>query len=132
MDLLRSCWSTRLPAVSHDNAPFIKVSHPVILSNGNEEFFYISENTIEIIHGKKKLNDSEKIKKDILKSILIEENIYSHVWSKGDMLLYDNSQLIHRRESFSGDRFIKALKIYPDPKTSLLIKGRKVSNAKIK
>lgn len=128
IDFLRTCWSTRRPALSHDNAPDIKVAHPVILRHGNEDFFYISENTIDIIHEQTPLAESDELKEKILGAILAADNIYSHVWSEGDLLLYDNSQLVHRREAFCGPRFIKALKIHPDPQYNLLIPGKEVIN----
>jgi alpha-ketoglutarate-dependent taurine dioxygenase len=30
----------------------------------------------------------------------------------GDMVIYDNSQLLHRREAFSGMRWLKATRSY--------------------
>lgn len=125
-ELLRSCQSTRRPALSHDNVPDIRVEHPAVLSNGTDEFFYISENTLDITLNRVKLKDSDNIKKQILRSLLTEDNIYPHTWSPGDLLLYDNAQLIHRREFFSGERFIKALKIHPDTRYSISISGKEI------
>ncbi|MCY4178655.1 MAG: TauD/TfdA family dioxygenase, partial [Endozoicomonadaceae bacterium] len=109
---LSPLWSTRRPANSHDNAPKITVAHPVLIDNS---YLYISENTIDIIQDKKKIDNSSKIKKSLLEKILQKKNIYSHKWEVGDLLLFDNSKLLHRREKFCGLRFIKGMKIYPDP-----------------
>ena len=115
---LSALWSTRRPADSHDNAPKMTVAHPVLINNN---YLYISENTIDIIQNKKKVSDSCAIKQSILKEILQEKNIYSHQWEVGDLLLFDNSKLLHRREKFAGLRFIKGMKIYPDPKYNSVI-----------
>ncbi|MDC9581668.1 TauD/TfdA family dioxygenase [Xenorhabdus sp. PR6a] len=116
VSMLNNLYSTRQPAASHDNAPHITVAHPVILENvqTKQRYVYVSENTIAFFHDEKILSNSGIIKKSILGKILSSENIYSHRWEEGDLLLYDNSQLLHRRECFTGNRFIKGLKIYPD------------------
>ncbi|MDC9594863.1 TauD/TfdA family dioxygenase, partial [Xenorhabdus sp. IM139775] len=114
--MLNGLYSTRQPATSHDNAPHITVAHPVIIENvqTKKHYIYVSENTIAFFHDKEILFNSDKLKKSILDKMLSSENIYSHQWEERDLLLYDNSQLLHRRESFTGNRFIKGLKIYPD------------------
>lgn len=128
IEFLRSCWSTRRPASSHDNVPAIKVAHPVILSSESGDYIYISDNTIDIIFNKNVLKDSYDIKKAVIREVTSPEKIYSHSWSKGDLLLYDNVKLVHRREEFSGERFIKALKIYPDQKNNLQIPGVEINH----
>ncbi|MDR0218441.1 MAG: TauD/TfdA family dioxygenase [Enterobacteriaceae bacterium] len=125
---LNPFWSTRKPATSHDNVPHITVAHPVIIKNKKteKEYVYVSENTIEFLEDDNPVIYSEMLKASILGKILSEENIYSHSWSGGDLILYDNSQLLHRRECFSGNRFIKALKIYPDNDYQPKIAGKEI------
>jgi len=43
------------------------------------------------------------------------ENIYRHRWRMGDMLVYDNSQFLHRREASAGARFLKATRLFANP-----------------
>ncbi|MDX7990984.1 TauD/TfdA family dioxygenase [Xenorhabdus sp. psl] len=116
LSMLNNLSSTRQPASTHDNAPHITVAHPVVIENKKtkQKYIYVSENTIEFISENKILPNSKTLKKTILEQVLSSENIYSHQWEEGDLLVYDNSQLLHRRECFTGDRFIKGLKIYPD------------------
>ncbi|MBC8949229.1 MULTISPECIES: TauD/TfdA dioxygenase family protein [Xenorhabdus] len=116
VSVLSNLYSTRQPASSHDNVPHITVAHPVILENvqTKKRYVYVSENTIAFFRDEEILPNSDILKKSILDKILSPENIYSHQWEEGDLLLYDNSQLLHRRECFIGNRFIKGLKIYPD------------------
>lgn len=129
LSVLRKLWSTRKPAASHDNVPKLKVSHPVILSNPftRREFIYISENTIEFISDDYVSN--QELKSFFLNKILRNENLYSHQWEMGDLLLYDNMQLLHRREEFRGIRFLKGLKIYPDGEYTSSPDGRVMGNA---
>ncbi|WP_049778819.1 TauD/TfdA dioxygenase family protein [Xenorhabdus bovienii] len=128
---LNTLWSTRQPAVSHDNVPHITVAHPVIIENKQtkKQYVYISENAIKFLDNDQPLPHSEALKQAILEKILSSDNIYSHQWVDGDLLLYDNSQLLHRRECFTGDRFIKALKIYPDVHYQSEIPGREIKEA---
>ncbi|REF28554.1 taurine dioxygenase [Xenorhabdus cabanillasii] len=129
LSLLNKLWSTRQPAAAHDNVPHITVAHPVIIENAKtkKKYVYVSENTLEFLDNNQILPDSKELKKTILEKIISPENTYSHQWSEGDLLLYDNSQLLHRRECFSGDRFIKALKIYPDISYQTKILGREIT-----
>ncbi|CCW32313.1 TauD/TfdA family dioxygenase [Xenorhabdus nematophila] len=116
LSILNKLNSTRQPATTHDNVPHFTVAHPVIIENMQTKqcYVYVSENTIDFFENDNLLPNSKTLKKNILGKILSPENIFSHQWNEGDLLLYDNSQLLHRRESFTGDRFIKGLKIYPD------------------
>ncbi|KYW87223.1 hypothetical protein AUF42_02205 [Francisella hispaniensis FSC454] len=123
LEKIKQLSSTRKPAYNHDNVPKIVVSHPVVLKSNTGDSLYISENTIDFLDKGKKLEESEKIKDTLLKKILNPENIYSHFWDMGDLLLFDNSKLIHRREAFEGIRFLKGMKIYPDNNFQTKIPG---------
>jgi alpha-ketoglutarate-dependent taurine dioxygenase len=106
---LRELWSTRQAANI--------VSHPVIEANPltGEEFVYVSENSREFIGPDgETIADSEQKASHLLGKILRPENIYSHQWQSGDVVLYDNMQLVHRREEYKGIRFLKVIKLYPD------------------
>jgi taurine dioxygenase len=131
LDEYRPLWSTRRPADNHDNAPRVTVSHPILLANPHtgDEFLYVSKNTIEFKHEHtgKPTTAGPGLKKYLLEKILTRENIISHSWRSGDLILYDNSQLLHRREAFSGIRFLKALKIYPNGKYISAPPGKIVS-----
>jgi alpha-ketoglutarate-dependent taurine dioxygenase len=106
---LRELWSTRQAASI--------VSHPVVETNPytGAEFIYISENTREFIGSDgENVADSDKKTTYLLGKILTPENIYSHQWKHGDVVLYDNMQLLHRREAYQGIRFLKVIKFHPD------------------
>ncbi|WP_081613213.1 TauD/TfdA dioxygenase family protein [Xanthomonas sp. SHU 199] len=106
---LRELWSTRQAASI--------VAHPVVETNPftGSEFIYVSENTRQFIGPDgESIADSDKKAAYLLEKILKPENIYSHPWKQGDVLLYDNMQLLHRREAYQGIRFLKAVKFHPD------------------
>ena len=47
---------------------------------------------------------------------LREENQYHHSWRAGDVVLYDNGQTLHQRDAFQGLRFMKATRVFLDPR----------------
>jgi taurine dioxygenase len=108
-------WSTRIPAPSHDNVQHVEVRHPVLLTSplDGREFVYHSENTRAFIGLDEE--SSGALKKQLLEGILSPANVYSHDWKAGDLLLYDNTQVVHRREAFQGERWLQATKIFADP-----------------
>lgn len=106
---LRELWSTRKAAKI--------ISHPVIETNNKtgSEYLYISENTKEFINRDgETLHHSEEKTSRLLEKILKPENIYTHDWQQGDLVLYDNMQSIHRREEYQGIRFLKVVKFHSD------------------
>lgn len=111
---LRPLWSTRRPAPTHDNADHVEVAHPVVLGTpeADDEAIYISENTLRFIGVD--ATAGAAMKASLLRRIVRPENIYSHRWRTGDLLIYDNTQVVHRREAFSGERWLKATKIFAD------------------
>ncbi|AOK31661.1 MULTISPECIES: TauD/TfdA dioxygenase family protein [Burkholderia] len=100
------------PAYNHDNVPKLRVSHPALLVSptSGKRFAYVSENT----QGFSGLDAAESaaLKGRVLARILRPERIYAHRWATGDFALYDNAQLLHRREAFRGQRWLKATKIF--------------------
>lgn len=114
IEKVRGTWSTRVPATTHDNVPKVEVAHPAILTNPvtGRDYVYVSENLVRYME----IEDAEsaRLKKDFMAAVLKPTNIYAHEWQSGDYILYDNSQVIHRREAFEGPRLLKATKIYAD------------------
>ena len=124
---LRGLSSTRQPGSTHDNAPQWIVSHPVVVANSlGEEFIYVSENALDFQGCSSAVGGM--IKDALLAEILKPENMYSHHWEMGDLILYDNIQLLHRREEFQGVRLMKSIKIYPDGKHLIAPLGRVVNH----
>lgn len=114
VDVLRNARSCRRPAPAddHDLAPQVVVSHSVVLRHprSSRETLYISEHAFDLTLA----NDTATRPSiaGLLSSITRPGNRYKHVWRQGDLLVFDNTQLIHRRESFRGLRWLKSLKIF--------------------
>ena len=60
--------------------------------------------------------ESRALLAELLAYTLKPEHIYRHAWRMGDMLLYDNAQLLHRREAFTGLRWLKATRVFVSPR----------------
>jgi taurine dioxygenase len=129
LERLRELKSTRRPARTHDNVDHIEVAHPVVLRDpidGSEQL-YVSELLVRFPG----VTDDEgrALKQAILDRVLHEENIYHHEWRMGDLLLFDNAQLTHRREAFEGIRWLKATKIFAPRGKFAVPEGEIVSEA---
>lgn len=123
---LRDLWSTRIPASTHDNVARVEVAHPVILRRAHDgrEFLYHSENTRRILDVD--TEDSDALCEDLIGRIIAHDNIYGHAWRANDLLLYDNTQVVHRREAFEGDRWLLGAKIFAPDALFVIPDGFKV------
>lgn len=111
MEKIQKLKVTYIPAKTHDNVRHVEVIHPLLLTRYcGKKTVYISQNSHQFIGLKSQ--ESELLKKQLLAAILNEKNIYSHQWKMGDLILYDNTQLIHRRDEFQGIRWLKSTKIF--------------------
>ncbi|WP_158813235.1 TauD/TfdA family dioxygenase [Streptomyces rimosus] len=100
------------PAFNHDNAPQIRVSHPALLVSpaSGKRCAYVSDNTLEFTG--LDAEQSRQLKATVVHRMIRPSRVYSHRWATGDFALYDNAQLLHRREEFRGRRWLKATKIF--------------------
>ncbi len=102
------------PGKMHE-VPKVQVTHPTVLKNptNGTKAVYVSLG----IKGFEGLNDAESdsLKKEIMGYVMREEHIYRHSWRMGDMLIYDNAQLLHKRDAFEGIRFLKATRVFLSP-----------------
>jgi taurine dioxygenase len=63
----------------------------------------------------------------VLDCLTRPDAIYAHEWRVGDLVLYDNAQLLHRREHFAGRRWLKGAKIFAPPDVFAVPDGRVVA-----
>lgn len=100
------------PASDHDNIPAVQVNQPALLKcpTSQRRFAYVSENTVEFTGLGKE--GSAVLKRRVLDHLLHPSRVYSHDWTIGDLILYDNAQLMHRREPYEGRRWLKTAKIF--------------------
>ncbi|GAB7142681.1 TauD/TfdA dioxygenase family protein [Mycobacterium riyadhense] len=100
------------PAPDHDNIPATQVSQPALLKSPTSQrrFAYVSENTVGFLGLGEE--GSATLKRLVLDHLLHPSRVYSHDWTMGDLILYDNAQLMHRREPYEGRRWLKTAKIF--------------------
>jgi taurine dioxygenase len=112
LEALRALRATYVPASTHDNVVHGEVAHPAVLRQPGtgRETVYISANTRRLLGAAEA--DGARLKDTVTAAILRPENVYAHVWRIGDLALYDNAQLLHRRDAFAGLRWLKATKIF--------------------
>ncbi|MFT6583082.1 MAG: taurine dioxygenase [Alphaproteobacteria bacterium] len=98
----------RTPAVTHD----------LVLENASngQRTLYLSPNHTEAIEG---LNEAEgrALIDAVLAHALRDDFIYTHDWRNGDVMLWDNARLLHRRDEFDArlPRLAKRTTIYMQP-----------------
>ena len=99
------------PVPAHE-IEIVEVTHPAVLENPltGRKSVYLSEMCLGFVG----VEDSEgqKLKAEALSHVMRADHAYSHRWRMGDMVLYDNAQLLHRREAFNGLRWLKASRSY--------------------
>jgi len=105
---------TYLPGKNHA-IDKIEVSHPLVLAmpDGSGERLYVSCSTrgIEGIEGDR----SNARLEELLTYQLRPGHIYEHDWRVGDLMIYDNGQTLHRRDSFNGLRLMKGTRAFVSP-----------------
>ncbi|MEM7134201.1 MAG: TauD/TfdA family dioxygenase [Chloroflexota bacterium] len=106
----------RYRRVDSQGATIAEASHAAVLTNpvSGAKTLYVAPNA----QGFDGLDAAaaEVLKNKLLSHQLQPEHIYQHKWRMGDMLIYDNAQLLHKRDAFEGYRFLKATRLYASPK----------------
>jgi len=101
----------------------VEVSHPLVLTNPRtgKQALYVSE----LCHGFADLDEAEgnALLQKLLEHLNNPAFRYTHAWRMGDIAIYDNAQLLHRREAFAGLRWLKATRSYADGMRFALIDG---------
>ena len=46
---------------------------------------------------------------------LKSEHCFTHNWRMGDLVVYDNAQVLHKKEAFKGGRLLKSSRVFMDP-----------------
>ena len=95
-----------------------EVVHDMVLRNPvtGDGSLYLSPNHTTAIENMSEA-DGRALFDALMDHALQPENIYTHDWRNGDVLLWDNSRLLHRREAFDGRvaRLAKRTTVYMDP-----------------
>ena len=103
-----------LPGKIHEVEPF-EVTHPLVLTSPStgRKTLYISPGT-RGIDGLAEA-ESQTLKNELLTYQLRQHHIYQHNYRMGDMLIYDNAQLLHKRDAYKGPRFLKITRVFLSP-----------------
>ena len=109
-------------ADNHDRAKRIAetpdVKHPLVnVEPGtSRRALYIDPNTVTGIDGMPQ-DEANDLLDQLLYHTVKPENVYDHRWGPGDLVLWDNAVVLHKRESFpeSSRRLVKRMIINLDP-----------------
>jgi taurine dioxygenase len=110
------------PRPTHE-IEIVEVAHPVVLTNPRtgRRALYVSQ----LCHGFEGMSNPQA--QALLQSLLAHLEDpgfrYTHRWRMGDLLIYDNAQLLHRREAFDGLRWLKATRSRADGTRFALVDG---------
>ena len=100
----------------HDRTP--PASHPMVLRDpeSGRGALYVDPKKILGIDG---LDDAQagELIATLLPQLVRDEYVYTHDWRPGDVVMWDNARLMHRREAFDGSlpRLAKRTTIHLDP-----------------
>jgi taurine dioxygenase len=109
-------------ADNHDRAKRLEetpdVKHPLvnIEPDTGRRALYRDPNTVTGIDGMPK-DEADDLLKRLLDHAIKPDNVYDHRWGPGDLVLWDNAVVLHKRESFpkSSKRLVKRMIISLDP-----------------
>jgi len=88
-------------------------SRPMLFqTSSGERYLYVSERAVGIDG----MADSQgrALLRELIGHMVQADHLYAHEWTAGDLLIYDNDQLIHRREGFEGPRLYKAIRAFAE------------------
>ena len=95
-----------------------EVVHDMVLENRatGERSLYLSPNHTVAIENMSE-EDGRNLFDALMEHALRPENIYAHNWRNGDIVMWDNTRLLHRRGAFNGriPRLAKRTTVYMDP-----------------
>ncbi|MEM7253396.1 MAG: TauD/TfdA family dioxygenase [Pseudomonadota bacterium] len=76
-------------------------THPVVLTNPTtgERSLYLDPNKTIALNGVSEA-ETRPLLDEVFQYVLRDEHIYTHQWRNGDVVMWDNARLMHRREAF--------------------------------
>lgn len=109
-------------ADNHDRAKRLAetpdVKHPLVnvAPGTGRRALYIDPNTVTGIDGMPQ-DEADDLLDRLLDHTVKPENVYNHRWGPGDLVLWDNAVVLHKREGFpeSSRRLVKRMIISLDP-----------------
>lgn len=116
----------RLDQATRDRIAGLRACYRSVKALDPEERMFTRPIVVEATDGTRYLDISERavgiegvspeeeaaLMRVLLSDLEREQDIYAHDWAVGDLLVYDNAQLLHRREAFQGLRLLKAMRVF--------------------
>ena len=100
----------------HDKTP--AATHDIILTNPatGQQSIFLDPNKTCAIDGMPE-EETQALLKKVFDHVLQNDFIYTHSWRNGDVVMWDNSRLLHRRDPFNEKlpRFAKRTTIFLRP-----------------
>lgn len=97
----------------HDRTP--PATHRMVLENpvSGERSLYLDPNKTFAVDGVDH-NDTPAFLEEVFSHVVRDEFIYTHTWRNGDVVMWDNARLMHRREAYdeTRPRFAKRTTIF--------------------
>lgn len=105
----------RLNRNGNDSQEFPEVMHDAVLRHpgSDKKSLFLSANTKSLWGVDEE--EGQMLLAKLLEYQFQEEHIYRHTWRPGDILIYDNGQTLHRRDNFTGLRWMKGTRAFLDP-----------------
>jgi len=101
----------------HDRTP--PATHDIVLENPvtGQRSLYIDPNKTVTIEGLSE-DETQELLGGLLEHMLQEKFVYTHAYRNGDVIMWDNARLWHRREAFDDTlpRFAKRTTIFLNPR----------------
>lgn len=107
---VKSTHERRVPLTPEQRKSIPDVRHPLVRTHPylSRKALYLSPNHIKRI-GDLSLEESEWLLAELTAHATQPGHVYCHEWSVGDVIMWDNTSVMHRRNDFSHDkpRFLK-------------------------
>lgn len=77
--------------------------HPIVSTHkvNGKKGLYLGEETATLVGMKHRKKEAKEFWQRLLSLIIACTPIYSHVWQPGDLVLWDNSQVMHRNNFYN-------------------------------
>jgi taurine dioxygenase len=100
----------------HERTP--PATHPMVLKDpsSGRASLYVDPKKIMGVEGLDK-SDADALLATLLPQLVDERFVYSHAWRPGDLVMWDNARLMHRRDAFDATlpRLAKRTTIHMNP-----------------
>ncbi len=71
--------------------------------NTGAKNFYIGSHAKEIVGWN--YEDSRSLLEELLAGTVVDENVYTHAWQPGDLVIWDNRCILHRGTGYDADKY---------------------------